>query len=251
MSTQQPFAPLAPMTGRVVVVTGAGRGLGRALARAFSAEGASLVLGARSSDEIDELAGQLGDAMALQTDVRVVSEVYRLVELAIAEFGRIDVMVNNAGLAVYGPFEDTSEAAFDDMWLTNVKGAYFGSQAAFRYMKQQRAGHIINISSIAGKLHLPNESAYNASKWAVNGFTGTLRLEAEPFDVKVTTVCPGGIATPFWDTQAYLPFPAERISPERDFMQPEEVAATVVQIALTSDRYLVPEVVMLPMMRAR
>lgn len=234
------------LSGKIVVVTGAGRGLGRAIAEAVAAEGASLVLGARTSIEIDELAARLPNTIAVQTDVRLPRDVERLVEAAIAEFGRIDVMVNNAGLAIYGPVEDTSPDAVDAMIDTNVKGVIFGSQAAFRAMKAQRSGLIINISSIAGKLHLPNEAVYNASKWAVNGFTGTLRLEAAKFNVKVSCVCPGGIDTPFWKAMDFYPFP-EGIDPGRDFMSAEEVAQTVLEIALKSDRYVVPEVVMVPL----
>ena len=250
-STPSSQPALPPLAGKVVVVTGAGRGLGRSIAKAFSAEGASLVLGARTLPEIEELAEELGDAVALQTDVCSVGELQRLAELAVAEFGRLDVWVNNAGLAVYGPFEHTSEEDFDRMWLTNVKGTYFGAQAAYKVMIQQRSGLILNISSIAGKWHLPNESAYNATKWAVNGLSGTLRMEAEAHNIKVTTVCPGGIDTPFWRAMDFYPFPVGEVDPERDFMDPDEVARTVVQVALTSDRYVIPEVVMLPMMPKR
>ncbi|MBM4364809.1 MAG: SDR family oxidoreductase [Deltaproteobacteria bacterium] len=235
------------LAGKVVVITGAGRGLGKALAEAFSAEGASLVLGARTSIEIDELAARLPNTIAVQTDVRLPRDVDRLVEAAMAEFGRVDVMINNAGLAIYGPVDDTTPDAVDAMIDTNVKGVIYGSQAAFRAMKAQRSGLIVNISSIAGKLHLPNEAVYNASKWAVNGFTGTLRLEAAKFNVKVSCVCPGGIDTPFWKAMDFYPFP-EGIDPGRDFMSPEEVAQTVLEMALKSDRYVVPEVVMVPLL---
>lgn len=238
---------MKPMKGKVVCVTGASRGLGRCIAEAFSAEGASLVLGARNMPELDALASQLGDALAVQTDVRVVEDVYRLVDVAEAEFGRLDVMVNNAGLAIYGPFEDVTEGDFDLMMATNVKGAFFGSQAAYKLMKKQRSGLIINISSIAGKWHMPNESAYNASKWALNGFSGTLRMEAQRHNVKVTTVCPGGIDTPFWEGMDYYPFPTDRVDPKKDFLKPQEIAATVVHIAKASERYAVPEVMILPM----
>ena len=238
---------MKPLKGRVVCITGASRGLGRAIAEAFSAEGASLVLGARDMPELDALASHLGDALAVQTDVRNVEDIGRLVEVAETEFGRLDIMVNNAGVAIYGPFDEVTENDFDLMMATNVKGAFFGSQAAFRVMKRQRSGLILNISSIAGKLHMPNESAYNASKWALNGFTGTLRLEAQAFNVKVTTVCPGGIDTPFWKGMGYYPFPADKIDPERDFLKAEEIAQTLVHIAKGSERYAVPEVVILPM----
>lgn len=237
-----------PLSGRVVCITGAGRGLGRALAEAFAAEGCQLVLAARSSGEIDELAARLGNAVAVQTDVRVAADVDRLVEAAVAEFGRLDIMVNNAGLAVYGPVEGTTPDAVDAMIDTNVKGVIFGSQAALRVMKAQGSGLIVNISSIAGKLHLPNEAVYNASKWAVNGFTGTLRLEAAPHNVRVTCVCPGGIDTPFWRAMDFYPFP-EGVDPSVDFMRPEEVAASVIDLAKKSDRYVVPEIVMVPLIR--
>lgn len=235
-----------PLSGKVVCITGAGRGLGRSLAVAFARDGANLVLGARTSAEIDELASELGNAIAVQTDVRLADDQCRLVDAAVAEFGQLDVMINNAGLAIYGPVESASPDAVDAMIDTNVKGVIYGSQAAFRVMKAQRSGLIINISSIAGKLHLPNEAVYNASKWAVNGFTGTLRLEAAAYGVKVSCVCPGGIDTPFWKAMDYYPFP-ESIDPSRDFMSPDEVAQTVLEIALKSDRYVLPEVVMVPL----
>ena len=235
------------LEGKVVCITGAGRGLGKALAERFSAEGASLVLGARTTPEIDDLASSLGDAIAVQTDVRSATDCRRLVEAAVAEYDRLDVMINNAGLAIYGPVEDVAEHDVDLMVDTNVKGVIHASVAAFRVMKQQRSGLILNISSIAGKLHLPSESVYGATKWAVNGFTGTLRLEAAAYGVRVTTVCPGGIDTPFWKAMDYYPFP-DHIDPARDFMRPEEVAESVVEVACKSDRYVIPELVMVPLL---
>ncbi|MFN7143724.1 MAG: SDR family oxidoreductase [Myxococcota bacterium] len=234
------------LEGKVVCITGAGRGLGKALAERFSAEGASLVLGARTTPEIDDLAARLGDAIAVQTDVRSATDCHRLVDAAVAEYDRLDVMINNAGLAIYGPVENVTEHDVDLMVDTNLKGVIHASVAAFKVMKQQRSGLILNISSIAGKLHLPNESVYGATKWAVNGFTGTLRLEAAAYDVRVTTVCPGGIDTPFWKAMDYYPFP-EHVDPSRDFMRPEEVAESIVEVALKSERYVVPEIVMVPL----
>ena len=253
-SSNRSINPRTNLQGQVICITGAGRGLGRALAEAFAKQGASLVLGARTASEIDALAAQLGDGpngvpvIALQTNVQNVGEIRNLVTAAVGEFGKIDVMINNAGVAHYGPIEDVNEAQFDEMMATNVKGTYFGSQAALNAMKPQRSGLIVNVSSIAGKLHLPGESAYNASKWAVNGFTGTLRLEAQKYGVRVTCLCPGGIHTPFWRHQETVPYPTDLIEPERDFMDPNEVANSVVEIAMTSERYVVPEIVMMPVL---
>ncbi len=232
---------------QVVCITGAGRGIGRSLALAFSREGASLVLGSRTVPQLEALAAELGDrAVAVPTDVRSKLDVERLVATANAEFGRLDIMINNAGVAIYGPFEGVSEDDLDEMLQTNVKGAFFGSQAAYKIMKKQRSGLILNVSSIAGKLHLPNEAAYNASKWALNGFTGTLSLEARHYNVRVTSVCPGGVNTPFWKEQEFLPFPSS-MDPERDFLDPDHVAQSILDIARLPASCVVPEMVLLPM----
>ena len=233
----------------VVCITGASRGLGASLARAFDARGARLVLAARTDRQLAEVAAGCREAATFACDVRDPDQTSALVAFAVERFGRLDVMVNNAGLAVYGPVLDSTPADVDAMIDTNVKGVIYGSQAALRVMKEQQSGLIVNVSSIAGKLHLPNEAVYNASKWAVNGFTGTLRLEANGHGVKVTCACPGGIDTPFWEGMARYPFPTDKIVPERDFMSPDEVAESIVQVAETSDRYVVPEIVMLPMIR--
>ena len=240
------MSKLYPLSGKVVCITGAGRGLGAALARRFHADGAQLVLGARTTPEIDALAEELGRALAVQTDVRVASDVHRLVDAAVTEFGRLDVMVNNACVAVYGPADVYTPDDIDLVLDTNVKGVIHGSMAALRVMKAQRAGLIVNVGSIAGKWHLPQESLYCASKWAVTGYTGTLRLEAAAWDVKVSCVMPGGIDTPFWRSMDTWPF-GEELDPARDFMDPDEVAATIVDLARGSARYVVPEVVMVPM----
>lgn len=232
--------------GKVVVVTGAGRGLGRAVAEAFAREGANLVLGARTAPEIDLLAANLGDAIAVVTDVRSAEECGRLIEAAVAEFGHIDVLINNAGVAVYGPVGSYGAGEVDSMFDTNVKGLIYCSQAALQAMKPRRSGLIVNVSSIAGKLHLSNESVYCATKWAVNGYTGVLRQEAAALGVRVTVVCPGGIDTPFWSAQEFVPFP-DHVDPQRDFLSPDEVAQAILDVALRSERCVVPEIVMLPM----
>lgn len=235
------------MVGKTVAITGASRGLGRSLALAFADEGANLVLGARTAGEIDELAALIGTAVAVATDVRSPEECRRLVEAAEGEFGGLDVVIANAGVAIYGPVESYNEDDVNAILDTNVKGTIYTCQAAFAAMKRRRRGHIVAISSIAGKLHLVNESVYGASKWAVNGYMGVLRQEAELWGIRVTTVCPGGIDTPFWKEQEFLPFP-EHVDPARDFLKPEDVAATVVRVVTNADRVCETEVVMLPML---
>lgn len=239
------------LKGQVVCVTGAGRGIGRAVAEAFAAEGAFLVLAARSTPEIDELAASLGNAIALQTDVRRPLDLERLVDGAMAQFGRLDVMVNNAGTATFGAFESVGETEFDDMMDTNAKGAFFGSQAAFRVMKAQRSGLIVNVAGLAGKESMPNQAAYNASKWAVVGLTGALRQEASWYGVRVTCLCPDRVDTDLWKTQDLLPFSEDTIDPARDFLRPEVVARAVLELARLGESVVVPELIVGPLIAAR
>ncbi|MBK9367042.1 MAG: SDR family NAD(P)-dependent oxidoreductase [Deltaproteobacteria bacterium] len=128
------------------------------MALAFDAEGARLSLGARTSPEIDELAQQCHDAIAVQTDVRIAGEVQSLIDATVGEFGRIDVMINNAGLAVYGAVGTYTPNEIEAILDTNVKGVIHGCQAAFNVMKEQRGGFIINISSIAGSCTCPTRA---------------------------------------------------------------------------------------------
>lgn len=238
---------MSALQDQVVCITGAGRGLGASLARAFDAAGARLVLASRTAGEIDELVGQLRDAIAVQTDVRVPDEVAALIDAAVGEFGRLDVMINNAGVAVYGPANSYTPTEIDAIIDTNVKGTIYGCQAALAVMKTQRSGFIVNIGSITGTMHLPNESVYGASKWAVRGYTGVLWQEARQSGVRVCHVAPGGIDTPFWRTQEFLPFP-DKYDPERDFLSPDELATTVVELVSTSKGYCPSEIVVQPVL---
>jgi len=238
---------MSRLQDQVVCITGAGRGLGKALALAFDAEGARLSLAARTAPEIDEVAGICRDAISVQTDVRQPSEVRALVEATVGEFGHLDVMINNAGLAIYGPVGSYTDQEIDQILDTNVKGLIHGCQAALEAMKGPRSGFIVNIGSIAGKMHLPNESVYVASKWAVTGYSGVLFREARKHGVRVCNVCPGGIDTPFWKTQEFLPFP-DHFDPERDFLSPETIAAAVVDLVCQPAATCTSELVIQPVL---
>lgn len=236
------------MSSPVVLVTGASQGLGAAIARAFAADGARLILGSRREEPLRRIADELS-AVARVCDVRQPDQIRALVDAAIAEYGQLDVMVNNAGFSVYGPLLETTEANFDEMLQTNVKGVYFGSQAALRVMKEQGRGLIVNVSSISGARHLWHESAYGASKWAVQGLTGVLQQEAAAYGVRATSLVAGGIATEFWDGRDPLPFPSDALNPAQDFMDPAEVAQVVLDISRKSDRFVMPEVMCLPLLK--
>ncbi len=185
--------------GKVVVITGASSGLGEATARHLSALGASVVLGARRADRlkslVDELTAGGGKALAVTTDVTRRDQVKRLVDTAVQNFGRIDVMINNAGLMPQSLLEHLKIDEWDRMIDVNIKGVLYGIAAALPAMKQQKAGHIINVSSVAGHKVGPGGAVYAATKHAVLALSEGLRQEVKPYNIRTTVISPGAVAT--------------------------------------------------------
>lgn len=228
---------------KVAVVTGASRGLGRAFADALVARGATVVGLARSLDDLRDAQAALGDAFhPVACDVRDPDDVFRAFKTVQERAGRCDVLVNNAGLGRFSPVEEYSDEAWDAMMDTNVTGLFFCTRAAVPMMKAQNAeggfgGHIVNIASIAGLLGNPTLSGYNASKFAVRGFSEAIMKELREDGIKVTCIYPGSVETHFGDGRIGSANP----------MRPEDVAATVVHVLEGPDNYLISEVVMRPL----
>lgn len=187
------------ITGKVVVITGASSGLGEAAARLLSAQGASVVLGARRADRLRSLAEELtangGKALAVVTDVTQLDQVKALVDAAVQTFGRIDVMINNAGLMPSSLLERLKVEDWDRMVDVNLKGVLYGIAAALPYMKQQKSGHFINVSSVAGHKVRPGGAVYAATKHAVRALSEGLRQEVKPYNIRTTVISPGAVAT--------------------------------------------------------
>jgi len=185
--------------GKVVVITGASSGLGEATARLLSAEGTIVVLGARRADRLqaltNELTGKGGKAFAVVTDVTHCDQVKKLVDAAVEKFGRIDVMINNAGLMQQSPLERLKVDEWDNMININIKGVLYGIAAALPYMKKQKAGHIINVSSVAGHKVTPAGTVYCATKHAVRVISEGLRQEVKAYNIRTTVISPGAVAT--------------------------------------------------------
>jgi NADP-dependent 3-hydroxy acid dehydrogenase YdfG len=183
--------------GKIVVVTGASSGLGEATARHLAALGAKLVLGARRRDRLETLARELGlpAAAAVETDVTDVGQVQRLVDGAVAAHGRIDVIVNNAGLMPHSPLARGKVEDWDRMIDVNLKGVLYGVAAALPHMIRQKAGHIINVSSVAGHKVRPGSAVYAATKAAVLMLSEGLRQEVKPHGIRTTVISPGAVAT--------------------------------------------------------
>jgi len=189
---------------KVVVITGASSGLGEAAARHLSAQGARIVLGARRADRLKSLADELmakgGKAIAKTTDVVDRAQVKALVDAAVQAYGRVDVMINNAGLMPQSLLERLKVDEWDRMIDVNIKGTLYGIAAALPYMKQQKAGHIVNVSSVAGHKVGPGSAVYAATKHAVRALSEGLRQEVKPYNIRTTVISPGAVATELPDS---------------------------------------------------
>ena len=188
---------------RVWLITGSGSGLGRAITIKALAAGHRVVATARDVKQLDDLVASHGSRVrAVRLDVTDERESVAAVDVAISAFGRLDVLVNNAGYGETRPFEELSSDDFRRVVETNFYGVVNLTRAALPEMRQRRSGHIIQISSVGGRSAIPGNAAYIASKWAVGGFTETIALEAAPFGVKVTALEPGGMRTN-WGKRAF------------------------------------------------
>lgn len=187
------------ITGKVVVITGASSGLGEATARELTAHGAVVVLGARRTDRLQALANELiaqgGTALAVTTDVTRYDQVKQLVDAAVQSYGRIDVIINNAGIMPRAPLERLTVEDWDRAIDVNIKGVLYGIAAALPYMQEQKAGHIINVSSVSGHKIGREYAVYSATKFAVRALSEGLRQEVKPYNIRTTVISPGVIAT--------------------------------------------------------
>ena len=182
---------------KVVVITGASSGLGAETARHLAGQGAKVVLGARRLDRLESLAAELGlDARAiLSTDVTDYLQVQALVDRAVELHGRIDVLINNAGLMPSSMLDKLKIDEWDRMIDVNIKGVLYGIAAALPKMKEQKSGQIINVSSVAGHKVGPGGAVYAGTKWAVRAISEGLRQEVKPWNIRTTIVSPGAVDT--------------------------------------------------------
>ncbi len=181
---------------KVWLITGSGNGLGRDTAEAALATGDSVVAGARRLEELNALVEQYGERITpVKLDVREEEAAKAAVQAALDTYGRLDVLVNNAGYGYMAPFEQMTSEAFRDVVETCLFGVVYTTRAAVPVMRKQKSGHIFQVSSIGGRMAMPGNSPYHAAKWAVGGFSDSLAAEVAPFGVKVCTLEPGGIRT--------------------------------------------------------
>ena len=187
------------IAGKVVVITGASSGLGEATARYLAERGATVVLGARRAERlqtlVDELTRMGGKATAFVTDVTDATQVQALVDAAVEKYGRIDVILNNAGVMPHSPLERRKIDDWNRTIDINIKGVLYGISAALPHMQRQKSGHIINVSSVAGHRVGPGSAVYAATKTAVRVISEGLRQEVKPWNIRTTIISPGAVAT--------------------------------------------------------
>lgn len=236
------------ISGKVVVITGASSGLGEATARRLHAEGAKLVLGARRLDRLQALAQDLdlGDGAVFRTDVTEREQVERLVAQALNAHGRIDVMLNNAGLMPSSRLELLRVDEWEQMIDVNIKGVLYGVAAALPRMIAQNSGHIINVSSVAGHKVGPGGVVYAATKHAVRAISEGLRQEAKPHNIRTTIISPGAVATELTQTITD-PVVAEGMRKTYENALPADAFARAVAFAISQpDEFDINEILFRP-----
>jgi NAD(P)-dependent dehydrogenase (short-subunit alcohol dehydrogenase family) len=232
-------SPRFDVSGQTALVTGAARGLGRAIAVALAQSGARVALGLRNLKEDGGVAAEIkalgGEVLPLQMDMTSLDQIRHAVDAVVANFGRLDILVNNAGVAPDNPAENVREEDFDLTLDINLKGTFFASQAAGRIMIRQNGGCIINVSSQAGFAALPTESVYCMTKAGISHLTKCLAVEWGKYNIRVNAVAPTFINTP--GTAPALSDPEfradviERIAALHRIGEPVEVAGAVVFLA--------------------
>lgn len=229
---------MGKLDGKVALVTGGGRGIGRAIALALSGEGCDVAIASRTLSEVQSVAREIGKsvrAMAIQADVSEPEDVDRMVEDTLRTFGRINVFVNNAGVAIFKPIPELTLEDWDRTMAVNLRGAFLCTQKVADVMIKQRSGSIITICSSASRKAYPNQAAYVASKHGLLGLTKGLNLELKPYGIKVHAICPGGV-----DTR--LTADARPGTDRSDWMQPDDIAHVVLMLLTQSEGATIDEI---------
>jgi short-subunit dehydrogenase len=224
------------LLNKVAVITGAGRGIGRESARLFAREGAKLILASRTKSELEALAKELldyhdADALIFPCDVTKSNEVKALIDKAVETFGRIDILLNAAGVGHLKPVTELSVEEFDEMIDVNLKGTFYASKFAAEVMVKQKGGHIINLPGILGKAVMRMSSGYSASKYGVTGLAKAMTQDLMREGVKITLLHFGGVDTSFWDKIT--------MRVQRDKMLTVQQAAEMVLMSATQPSNLV------------
>jgi len=230
-----------PLDGQVALITGGSRGIGLAIARSLGGLGAKLSLCSRHAEKLESVAVELRsrtfDVITTACDVTRSGEMERLVQKTQESLGAIDVLVNNAGIGYFGPFHGAAEVNWDAVLDTNLKSVFLLSKAVAPGMIERRTGHIVNITSLAGKNAFAGGGLYCASKWGLLGLTECMAEDLRPYGIRVSAICPGSVATDFSPHQG---------KDVRKMLQPEDIAHAVETIVTQAPRSFISEILIRP-----
>jgi len=224
------------LNNKVVIVTGAGRGIGRAIARTFAREHTSIVLASRTESELQRVAEEVrangGTALVLPTDVTREEDARRMVDSALRSFGRVDILINNAGIGLSSKVVDMRAEDLRSVFEVNLFGVFYATKAVLPHMMKQNDGVIVNISSLAGRNAFVGGAGYCASKWALIGFSRCLMLEVREHNIRVITICPGSVDTSF----------SHSVPGKTNILHAEDVAETILAAVKMPQRAMVSEI---------
>lgn len=226
------------LEGKSALITGGGRGIGKAIALTFANAGADIAIASRTAEQLEEVAAQVRamgrECFAFPTDVTRADQVERLAQSALSAMGEVDVLVNNAGVFLVRPLAETTEDDWDRVMDTNLKSAFLLTRALIPHFQKRRSGTILNVSSLAGKKPYEGQAVYCASKHGLIGLTKVLAVELQPHNVRVSAICPGGVATDL--TRGVMERP--------DWLDPQDVAKLALYVATLSPKAAVDEVLL-------
>jgi NADP-dependent 3-hydroxy acid dehydrogenase YdfG len=243
---------MAQLDGKVAVITGASSGIGEATAEALAAEGAVVVVAARREDRLNDLIGRIegngSKALAVECDVTDEKQAHNLIGRAKEEFGRVDILVNNAGVMQISKIEKGFSEEWRQMFDVNVFGLLYTTDAAIEVMKEQSSGHLVNISSVAGRRTQATRGIYSGTKFAVNAISEALRQELLENNIRVTMVEPGVVETELPDrvTDEEAQEGINNRLEELDPLQPEDIAAAIAYVVTQPERVSVNEILIRP-----
>lgn len=224
------------LQNNVAIVTGAGRGIGKSISISLAEQGVDIALVSRTLSELKSIADIIGKigrrALPIVADISDEKQVHKMVQEVINNFGKINILVNNAGVGYFSKVADMKLEEFDQMFSVNMRGLFLATKSVLPYMINQNSGDIINISSLAGRNAFVGGAGYSATKWAVIGFARSLMLEVRQHNIRVVTICPGSVNTSFSD----------KVKDPSQMPQPEDIAKIVVDALSMPRNVMISEI---------